>query len=374
MSAGDRVLISEVHAHGTDLEAARVRRRASLLARTGGGVLVSPVLAGERVLYPGLRHRPIRVAPGLSPDALAAEVAERVGDVLDDLRPHLVHAMGVSCAIPALLRRRGGCRIVIEPGLLPSQWLRDHEPKLPPERLSDMVALEDRTLARADAVVARSMIEGATLVQRGVSHERIHTALDGVPLGVDAGDAPDLPNVIYIGDTAPWSGHRVPLDGLARVHRPWRLTVVVPPEAPAGTFEAQARALRVAERLTVSRDASFENLVSRLRGAAVVICPLLHTRATEAGGVLPEAALWALAAGRPLVASELPIVRTYAGAAARYFEPGDAERLAEHLRVLLSDPMARHALADAAVAVAGTLEWGATERPVADLWAMLLES
>jgi hypothetical protein len=237
----ERVVVSEVYAHGTGLDAARVRRRAALLARTGGGVLISPVIGGERVLYPGLRHHPLRVAPGLSAEALSAEVAARTGEVLDALRPRLVHAIGVSTAVPALLRRRGGVRVVVEPGLLPSQWLRDHEPKLPAERLTDMVGLEDRTLARADAVVARSLIEGATLVARGVAHERIHTALDGVPIGVEAGPPPDLPNVLYIGDAAPWSGHRVPLDALARVHAPWRLTVVTPADAPGGLFEAQAR-------------------------------------------------------------------------------------------------------------------------------------
>lgn len=374
MRLEDRVLVSEVFAQGHGLEAARVRRRAALLARTGGGVLISPVLGGERVLYPGLRHHPLRVAPGLPAEALAAEVAARAGDLFDALRPRLVHALGVSCAVPALLRRRGGARVVLEPGLLPSQSLRDHEPKLPAERLSDMVGLEDRTLARADAVVARSMIEGATLVARGVPHERIHTALDGVPLGVDAGPPSDLPNVVFIGDTAPWSGHRIPLDALARVHLPWRLTVVIPADAPGGLFEAQARALRVSERLTVSRDLSFENVVSRLAGAAVVLCPLLHTRSTEAGGILPEAALWALAAGRPIVASDLPVVRSYAGRAARYFDPGDAARLAEHLSALLGDGAARRALADEAVGVAATLSWEMTERPIADLWATVLES
>jgi D-inositol-3-phosphate glycosyltransferase len=370
----ERVVVSEVYAHGTGLDAARVRRRAALLARTGGGVLISPVIGGERVLYPGLRHHPLRVAPGLSAEALSAEVAARTGEVLDALRPRLVHAIGVSTAVPALLRRRGGVRVVVEPGLLPSQWLRDHEPKLPAERLTDMVGLEDRTLARADAVVARSLIEGATLVARGVAHERIHTALDGVPIGVEAGPPPDLPNVLYIGDAAPWSGHRVPLDALARVHAPWRLTVVTPADAPGGLFEAQARSLRVSERLTVSRDPSFENLVSRLTGSAVVICPLLHTRGTEGGGIVPEAALWALAAGRPLVASDLPVVRSYAGPAARYFDPGDADQLAVHLRLLLGDGAVRRGLAADALAVAASLSWEETERPVADLWETVLES
>ena len=167
---------------------------------------------------------------------------------------------------------------------------------------------------------------------------------------------------------APWSGWAVPMNALARLKRPWRLTLVTPADAPAGEMEAHARGLRISERTTVSRDASFENIVSRLDAAAIVVCSLLHTRCTESGGVIPESVLWALAAGRPLLASELPVVRAYAGGAARYFSPGDTGALAAHLDALLDDTAGREALAERAVDGAAALDWAETERVVADLW------
>ncbi len=366
---GGRVLVGEALLTGTGLEAARLHRRAALLSRTGGGTLISPVVGDERVLSPGVRHVPVRVAPGLTHENLVAEVADAVGALLDAARPKLVHCMGVSSGVPAVLRRRPGARVVIEPGILPSQWLRDHQPKLPAERLLDMVSVEDKTLARADAVIARSMIEAATLVQRGVPHEKVYTSPDGVPIGVQTGAAPDLPHVLWLGDMAPWSGWAVPMDALARLKRPWRLTLVTPPDAPAGQMEAHARALRVSDRVTVSRDDSMENIISRLDAASVVVCSMLHTRCTETGGVIPESVLWALAAGRAIVASDLPVVRTYAGAAARYFPPGDAGTLATQLEALLGSPDARDTLVEHGVRTAAALDWAETERTIADVWA-----
>lgn len=371
MSPADRVLVGDVLVGEPGLETARLHRRAALLARTGGGVVVAPVVGSERLMYPGVRHVPLRVPAGLSREKLGAEVAERVGEVLDDLKPRLLHTMGLSSAIPALLRRRGGV-VVIEPGLMPSQWLRDHQPELPAERLVDMVELEDRTLGRADAVLARSVVEAATLVRRGVAHERVHTAPDGVPIGLPETDLPDLPHVLWIGDLEPWSGWQMPLEALARVKAPWRLTMVTPADAPTGQIEHHARALRVADRLALSRDLSLEALGLRLEAAQVVVCSLLHRRSTEAGAVVPEAVLWALAAGRPILAPDLPVVRAYAGAAARYFAPGDVGALAERLTGLLGDAAARAELATRAGFAAVALSWDETERPVADLWSTLL--
>lgn len=366
---GGRVLLAEVRWGGTGLDAARLARRALLLSRTGGGTLISPAVGDERVLFPGVRHRAVPVTPGASPEHLSAEVAERAGDLLDELRPSLVHCLGLSCAVPAVLRRRAGTRVIVEPGLMPSQRLRDREPRLPAERLLDVVAVEDKTLSRADAVVARSMIEAATLVQRGVATERLFTSPDGVPLGVSTGAPPDLPHVLWLGDLGPESGWRVPLDAMARLKRPWRLTMLTPADAPAGQIEARARALHVHERVTVSRDDSLDNLGARLDGAAIVVCSLLHTRGTETGAVLPEAVLWGLAARRPLVAADLPVVRAYAGGAARYFPPGDAGTLATHLAALLGDAALRADLAAEAARVAAALDWEETERTVADLWS-----
>ena len=99
-------------------------------------------------------------------------------------------------------------------------------------------------------------------------------------------------------------------------------------------------------------------------------CPA-GTRCTESGGVIPESVLWALSAGRAMAASDLPVVRTYAGGAARYFPPGDAGTLATHLEALLASPEARDTLVAQGRRTAAALDWAETERTVAALWAGL---
>ena len=69
------------------------------------------------------------------------------------------------------------------------------------------------------------------------------------------------------------------------------------------------------------------------------------------------------------MASDLPVVRTYAGAAARYFPPGDAGTLATQLEALLGSPDARDTLVEHGVRTAAALDWAETERTIADVWA-----
>lgn len=365
---GGRVLVGECLTAGDGPEAARLLRRAALLSRLGGGTLIAPVLGDERVLSPGVRHLPVRIPPGSSAERMSNAVADAVGEHLSALRPRLVHCMGVSAALPALLRRRSGCATLVEPGVLPSQRLRDEEPRLPPERLADLVALEDKTLGAADAVIARSFVEAATLARRGVQSDRLHTARDGVPQGTLPGPLPGLPNIVSLSDAEPWSAPELALDALVRLKHPWRLAQLLPEGASAGAFEARARALHCSERVVVSRDASAENLAARLAGAQVVVCTLVESRAVEAGGVVPTPVLWGLAAGRPVVAPDLAAVRAYAGAAPVYYEAGDAGSLARALGALLDDAAARDAAVERSLEAAALLGWEDGEQPVADLW------
>ena len=101
---GGRVLVGEALLTGTGLEAARLHRRAALLSRTGGGTLISPVVGDERVLSPGVRHVPVRVAPGLTHENLVAEVADAVGALLGNGRFFPLRAGGhINFGYPKLL-------------------------------------------------------------------------------------------------------------------------------------------------------------------------------------------------------------------------------------------------------------------------------
>lgn len=364
------VIVTDLPLPGPGLDAARVLHRVSLLARRRGGVVVAPVGADGPITTPGIRHHGLDLAPGLSAERRADSVAEQLGPVLDDLRPSIVHALGVPLSVPALLRARSGVRTVIEPGVTPSQLLRDLQPDTPAARLADLVELEEKTLARADAVIARSAVEAATLVKRGVPTDRIWTVRDGLPVRPEVEDEPsDLPQLVMVGDLAPWSGWDLLLTALARIKLPWRLTILMPSETSGAPITSRTRALRLEGRVRVVVDEP--DVAVRVAGGQLVVCPVLPTRAVLAGSVVPGSALWALACRRPLVAADLPVVRAYAGPAARYFEAGSAGALATALRAVLGDPDLRRELTARGDEVRRTFAGDEADRTLLDVWDQL---
>lgn len=368
---GGVVLVSDTPLPGHGLEAERLQHRIGLLARRGGGVVLAPQGAAEDFVVPGVRHIPLDVPPGLQWDARERAVADAIGAHLDQIRPRLAHCQGIRIGIQALMRRITGVKVVLEPGVTPAQRLRDEEPKTPPAQLEELVELEDKTLAFADAVVARSPVEAATLARRGVSAERLWTVRDGAPRVDHPGPLGDLPHIVYIGDLGPWSGWECMLDALSRLARPWRLTVVVPFEVSTGIVEHRARALKIADRVGYA-DLDVDT-GERVRTAQIIVHPALDSRVVLSGSLVPEGALWAIAGERPLITSDLPSVRAYAGAAAHYIPAGNAGELAKALARLLAEPEARQALADASAAQRPNLNWDAADAVLADLWSSLLQ-
>lgn len=98
--------------------------------------------------------------------------------------------------------------------------------------------------------------------------------------------------------------------------------------------EAEVRAeiarLRVSDRVRLLGRVPFDRLLELYGGADLVVHPSLHE-----GFGLPVAE--AMAAGRPVVCSDLPVLREIAGDAATYFEPRDERAIAAALDAVLSD-------------------------------------
>ncbi len=369
---GRVLIVSDTPVPGHGLEAERLLHRVRLLSRRGGGTLVAPASPEGPMLETGVRHVPLAIPPGLPWQRREAMVDDLLGPYYDRLRPKVVHCLGLRPAVPALLRRLAGVRVVVEPGITPAQRLRDEQPQTSPARLESLVELEDKTLTRADAVIARSPVEAATLAARGVSSGCLWTIRDGPP-PCEVAPLPDLPHVLYLGDLAPWSGWEVLLEALSRIRDlPWRLSMVLPVECSTGVVEHAARARRVENRVAFHHLG--EGTEAFLQSAQLVVCPFLSTRATRAGSAVPESVLWALAAGRPILAADLPVVRAYAGEAAAWFEPGDAGALKEALVHLLGAPAAREGLLEQGAARRANLDWDAAEAVLGDLWSALLQA
>ena len=91
-------------------------------------------------------------------------------------------------------------------------------------------------------------------------------------------------------------------------------------------------------------------LAELYRGAAVVCVP---SRAEGFGLPLLEA----MAAGAPVVASDLPALREVGGDAVRFVPPGDAGALATEVQAVLADDRLRAVMVAAGRARAATYRW-----------------
>ena len=322
----------------------RVESFARALGAHGGGILVCPGTP-DAPLPEGVAHCAVDAAPGLSAERRVGALSAALSALLEATRPAVVHVDALEAASPvALARPRSGraAALVVEPGVLPSQALRDRTPDLAPSRLEDLVALEDKILARAAQVVAHAFVETATLMKRGVDQARLCVLPPPSPVFEELEPPPALANLVAWVDGEPWCAWPVLLDALARVRRPWRMTLLVGPGAPVAAIEQHARWARIAERVALVRDLSSDNLAARLQGAQLVVGALSETRAVQAGALVPPAALLACAARRRLVAPALGPVHAHAGPALVAQGAGghDAETLSRIIEDALDAPEA----------------------------------
>lgn len=219
---------------------------------------------------------------------------------------------------------------------------------------------------RADAVIAVSSATAATLTDHGVDADRIHVVHHGVSaLAVPPAGAAPKPGVAATGpyllavatldarkglDTliAAFSsaiGARRGLDGL-------RLVVAGPDGHRAHDVRAAVAAAGVEERVELPGRVDDARLAALYRGALAFCLP---SRAEGFG--LPV--LEAMAAGAPVLASDLPAVREVAAEAAVLLPAGDVGAWADAITSIAADPERRSRLAEQGRARAAAFTWEA---------------
>lgn len=196
-----------------------------------------------------------------------------------------------------------------------------------------------------------------------------------VPNGCDpaAGPFPGLPEgepeILYAGQLYPWKGVDVLVEAFASVAR-GRLVILGGIEGEKDT--ARVRAL--VDRLGLSGRVDMPGLVPQARvaealgRATVVVVPFLRTAMTERH-TSPLKAFEAMAAGRAIVASDLPSTREVLrhGHTAWLVAPGDPAALADGLRRLVDDRALALTLARAAFEAAPAYAWPARARALVEV-------
>jgi hypothetical protein len=361
-------LVTDVCIQSATHAGERLRKRIDWLARTGG-YLIAPTIDGTSMSVPGIRHIVPEVPTGADPEVRGAIVSDCVRGHVASKKPLFVHCLGMRAAVGALLGSRNQPPVIIEPGATPAQVLRDQNPEWVPERLMDLVELEDRVLARAHAVIARSSVEAATLVKRGVHSDRVWMASDGLPsISIDArlSDLPILATVIASRSALDIS---VLAAALERLKHTWRLLILYDPDVSSRIEIMSQFGTYLMSRIDI--EALTERSLQRLATVRVMVSGVRLGRALRGGGFVPDSVLWGLASGRPLVVPDVPAIRTHVGYGGEYYAIDDPGHLAQQIDSLLSDRAASEDLRLRCESQAERLTWAQSEELVTSLWGAI---
>jgi glycosyltransferase involved in cell wall biosynthesis len=175
--------------------------------------------------------------------------------------------------------------------------------------------------------------------------------------------------IVYAGQLYPWKGVDVLVDALAEVPGA-RLVILggIEGEADAARVRDLVRARGLMDRTEMPGTVPPERVAQELKRAAAVVVPFLKTAMTEAH-TSPLKAFEAMAAGRPIVASDLPSSREVLrhGENALLVPPGSAGELGAALRRILEDGELAWRLAQQAYADAPAYSWDTRGRRIKEL-------
>jgi glycosyltransferase involved in cell wall biosynthesis len=293
--------------------------------------------------FPNLLERAVAFGEHL------AGLLEEVGDDLE-----ICHFRDPWSGVP-ILERPHRYATVFEVNALPSIELPYAYPSIAPRTLGKIRAAERFCLETADRIVTPSRTTRDLLAGEGVPASKI----DVVPNGADP--VPPLPRpfeapdeyLIYFGALQPWQGIDTLLRAFARLADLESLRLVVCGSGRsrhARAAEKLAEKLGLAGRVTWRWELPSSELEPWLSNALLSVAPLGACSRNVEQGCAPLKILESLAAGVPVVASDLPPVREIVtdGVEGRLVTPDRPADLARAIRVLLHLPAIRAEMAAAA--------------------------
>ncbi len=277
-----------------------------------------------------------------------------------------------------------GYRLIYEAQSFPSQELRYTHPQLEGDRkfLSKVRRQELFCLMNADLVVTGSPTTRSFIHSLGVSQDSVRVVRAPVDLGPYVPAALGSPDgtpmrLMYLGSQVAWQGLPGLLRGLALAVKQVdvRLTLVGarhPDWQPH--LEDLVSELGLKQHVEFQPPVSHDDVAKVLTLADVGVLPLDDVdRNRVQGGALSKLSEY-LAAGRPVLAADLPMTRELVPASAGvFYPPGDTQALADRIIELARDVPRRVALGKQARAMAElSLDAGLIRGQLLDLYDSLL--
>ncbi len=255
-------------------------------------------------------------------------------------------------------KKRFGYKTLFEVNGLPSIELKYHYPGIDSELLTKIKEQEIATLHLSDAIICPSNVTRDYIASLGLPLKLVTVIPNGVsPSDFSASPLPSradrIPTLLYIGTLADWQGLEVVVKALPKIleQRAVRLHIVGRGRSRQRKFLAkQIRKLGVEESVTVQPAVPHHEIPALIAEADICVAPLGFNDRNVTQGACPIKVLEYMAGGRPLLASNLPIVRELAreDVDALLFSPNDPEDFAKQALLLLDDFDLSKRLADSA--------------------------
>lgn len=225
-------------------------------------------------------------------------------------------------------------------------------------QMQELRASEIAALGHASAVIVTSEPTRAiVLEQYRVPSDRIHVVLPGVDRPVQPREkrARDPVRLLSVGSLIERKGYDILLQALAQLKDlPWRLVIAGDMTRDlnvSARLTSDIARLGLGDRIELTGAVSAERLQALYADADVFV---LASRFEGYGMVFGEA----IAAGLPIVGTDVGAAREMAGPAGRIVTPGDATSLKSALRDVIASRDTRVMMAEAAMERAGKLpEW-----------------
>ncbi|MBV6394231.1 MAG: D-inositol-3-phosphate glycosyltransferase [Anaerolineales bacterium] len=280
-------------------------------------------------------------------------------------------------------KKKFGYKTLFEVNGLPSIELKYHYPGMDAGLLAKIKEQEIATLHLADAVICPSNVTRDYIASLGLDRKRVTVIPNGVspsdfaftPLPIRDGRVPVL---LYVGTLADWQGLDIIVKALPKIleSQPVKLHIVGRGRSrQRKALAKQIRKLGLEEHVVVQPAVPHHEIPSLIAGADICVAPLALNDRNVTQGACPIKILEYMAAGRPLLASNMPIVRELVreDVDGLLFSPNDPEDLARQAVQLLKNMELSQRLAESAAAhVREKFTWHESQKKLAKVVEKLL--
>jgi glycosyltransferase involved in cell wall biosynthesis len=280
-------------------------------------------------------------------------------------------------------KKRFGYKTLFEVNGLPSIELKYHYPGVDSGLLAKIKEQEIATLHLSDAIICPSHVTRDFIASLGLDRKRIRVIPNGVsPSDFTPSPSPSregrVPVLLYIGTLADWQGLDVIVRALPKIldQQAVRLHIVGRGRSrQRKLLSKQIRKLGVEENVTIQPAVPHHEVPALIAASDICIAPLGLNDRNVTQGACPIKVLEYMASSRPLIASNIPIVRELVreDVDALLFSPNDPDDLTRQVLVLFNDPDLSKRLSDSATERALTkFTWHQAQKKLLNVYKKLL--